>query len=253
MEEEKEKGLRVTTVWFMITVALFFDALQGILTPVGIGLFVPVIAYPTFLLWFWLHGINFLTAENRLTLGIGALVEFIPGIGILPAFTGTIARIALTNKLQEVIPGASIIELGLSFKTSGQKAGTIAQVKPMSRDQFEERRRKQKIELDKQTALARKEREERYQWYENKRQEQNKYIEEHGGHEKYQKDLADLEHKYIGDAVSKRKKDVADRNYEISKRYKENKASEEEYRLYEKNRQERRASGDQNNSNNKAA
>jgi hypothetical protein len=105
-----QKGLKSSTVVFMVVVALFFDVLQALLTPVVIGYFVPVIAYPTFWLWFRLHGLSFFTLKRAPVLGIGALVELIPGLDILPAFTLTVARIALTHKIEEAIPGAHLIK-----------------------------------------------------------------------------------------------------------------------------------------------
>ena len=112
-EQNKEKGLKVTTVWLMIAVALFFDVLQALLLAVGIGYFVPVISYPTFWLWFKLHGINFFSMKRAPVLGIGALIELIPGFDLLPAFTVTVARIALASKLQSVAPGADITKLDI--------------------------------------------------------------------------------------------------------------------------------------------
>lgn len=112
MEEEK-KGLKITTVWFMIAVALFFDVLQGLLLPIGLGWFVPFISYPTFWLWFKLHDIKFFSMKRASTLGIGALIELIPGLDLLPAFTFTVAKIALAAKIQSVVPGADITKLDI--------------------------------------------------------------------------------------------------------------------------------------------
>ncbi|MBX4206527.1 hypothetical protein KW784_01950 [Candidatus Parcubacteria bacterium] len=112
-EEKKEKGLSVTTVWFMIAVALFFDVLQGLLIPVGIGFFVPIVSYPTFWLWFKRYDISFFSMKRAPVLGIGALIEVIPGLDLLPAFTFTVARIALASKLQDIVPGADIIKLDI--------------------------------------------------------------------------------------------------------------------------------------------
>lgn len=113
MEGEKKKGLKVTTIWLMIATALFFDVLQTLLEALVIGYFVPVIAYPTFWLWFRFHGINFFSSKNATVLGIGTLIELIPGIDVLPAFTGIVARVALTNKLQEIVPGSEIVKLDI--------------------------------------------------------------------------------------------------------------------------------------------
>lgn len=113
---QQNKGLSVTTVWFMIAVALFFDTLQALLTPVVIGYFVPIISYPTFWLWFKMKGLNFFSLKRAPVLGIGAFIELIPGLDLLPAFTFTVARIALAEKIQEVIPGAGITKLDIMKK-----------------------------------------------------------------------------------------------------------------------------------------
>lgn len=115
MPEEK-KGLDNTTIALMISVALFFDTLQALLTPLAIGLFVPIISYPTFWLWFKFHGLNFFSLKRALVLGTGIIIEIIPGLNMLPAFTFTVARIALTNKLQEIVPGANMAKLDIMKK-----------------------------------------------------------------------------------------------------------------------------------------
>lgn len=116
--ENKEKGLKKTTIWLMIAVALLFDALQAILLAVGVGWFVPFVSYPTFGLWFMFHGLNFFALKRAPTLGIGAIIELIPGIDMLPAFTFTVARIALANKLQSVVPGEGITKLNIESTTN---------------------------------------------------------------------------------------------------------------------------------------
>lgn len=113
---QQNKGLKVTTVWLMIAVALFFDTLQALLTPIAIGWFVPIISYPTFWLWFKYHGLSFFSLKKAPVLGIGALIELIPGFNMLPAFTFTVARIALAEKIREVVPGAGITKLDIMKK-----------------------------------------------------------------------------------------------------------------------------------------
>jgi hypothetical protein len=102
-----EKGLKSSTVALMIAAALFFDVLQALLTPIVVGYFVPVISYPTFWLWFRLNGIDFISSKRAKTLGFGALIELIPGLDILPAFTLTVARIALDAKIKQTLTHTS--------------------------------------------------------------------------------------------------------------------------------------------------
>jgi hypothetical protein len=109
MAEENKKGLSSSTIGLMIGVALFFDTIQALLTPLIIGYFVPIISYPTFWLWFRRHGINFFAKKRAATVGVGVLFEIIPGLDVLPAFTFTVMRIALDSKFKESVTD-SIIE-----------------------------------------------------------------------------------------------------------------------------------------------
>jgi hypothetical protein len=94
------------TIWLMIAVALFYDALQALLDLIAIGwLFVPV-AYMHFWLWFKLKGIDFFSAKRASTIGAGMVFELLTA-GILPAMTFTVARIAFDHKVKQA--GAQVV------------------------------------------------------------------------------------------------------------------------------------------------
>lgn len=105
---QENKGLSSATIGLMIVVALFFDTIQALLTPVLVGYFVPIISYPTFWLWFKMKGLNFFTMKRAPTMAVGALLEIIPGVDVIPAFTFTVIRVALDAKFKEVTTDAII-------------------------------------------------------------------------------------------------------------------------------------------------
>ena len=103
MEEgEKEKGLKTTTVWLMISTAVFFDALQALLTWIGLGWVITIIAYATFGLWFAFHKMNFFALKNAGWVGGSFLFELIPGLDALPVFTGIVTKIVLPLKIKKL-------------------------------------------------------------------------------------------------------------------------------------------------------
>jgi|SRR3989344_5618062 len=115
-EENKEKGLKATTVVLMIAVALFFDALQTLLTFIFMGWLVGIFAGLTFYLWFKLHGVSFMKPKRLATFGGTALIEVIPFLSVIPAWTFAVSYLALSSKLQAVIPGADITKLDIMKK-----------------------------------------------------------------------------------------------------------------------------------------
>jgi hypothetical protein len=90
-------------------------------------------------------------------------------------------------------------------------ANNTSRVQLMSKDKFNENQKRRKMDSDKALELARKEREERYESYEEARQRRRETEESYGGHEKYNKDLTDLRYRY--GTVDKKEKDLADIRY----------------------------------------
>jgi len=84
----------------MIAVALFFDVLQALLDLIGIGWILVFLSYPTFWLWFKIHGINFFSAKRAKTIGLNLVGEGLTA-GIWVGMTWTVVRIALDYKIKE--------------------------------------------------------------------------------------------------------------------------------------------------------
>lgn len=112
MEEKKEKGLKTTTVWLMIGVAIFFDTLQVLLDFLLMGWLVTIFASLTFYVWFKGHGISFMRPKRFFAFGGGFLIDLIPILGWF-AWTATVSYLALTKKIQDVVPGADITKLDI--------------------------------------------------------------------------------------------------------------------------------------------
>lgn len=112
---ENNKGLSNITIAFMIAVALFYDAIQAFINLIPflgqilsslIGLF----AFLTFYLWFKLKGLNFATAKRAGYLGGGFMIELLPLVNMLPAWTLTITLLAMDSKTKKIVPGLDIIK-----------------------------------------------------------------------------------------------------------------------------------------------
>src|SRR3990167_4763114 len=99
MMSEENKGLSSITIAFMISVALFYDAIQAIIQIIPIlgqilSSLIGIFAFLTFYLWFKLKGFNFATPKRAGYLGGGLLVELIPILNILPAWTLAVTLLA---------------------------------------------------------------------------------------------------------------------------------------------------------------
>lgn len=110
MAEEK-KGLDNTTIALMISVALFYDALQWLLGWIFMGWLASIFAGLTFYTWFKIRGMSFVKPKRFLTFGGSFLIELIPVVGdILPTWTASITYLALDSKLKKVAPVLGIIK-----------------------------------------------------------------------------------------------------------------------------------------------
>lgn len=91
----------------MISTALFFDALQAsvqlvwILGQILAGL-VAIYAFLTFWLWFRLYGIKFSTPKRSAVMGGGFIIELIPILNVLPAWTLAVTIIILDIKAKNI-------------------------------------------------------------------------------------------------------------------------------------------------------
>jgi len=214
MSEEKGGKLTISNICLMIGAGIFCDVLQWLFAFLFLDWFVTILAYMTFWTWFTMAGIKLLTPKRFAIQSGTLLIEIIPFVAALPAITCMVVLTILNKKLEE--RGISLQDMGkarakeLRAKNAGM-ADRVTRLQPMSNDKFEESRQKQKIELDKKSELARKEREERYKSYEEAKQERRKTEEGFGGHEKYNKDLTDIKYKY--GTADKKDKDLADIRY----------------------------------------
>jgi len=124
MQEEKteKKGLDNTTIALMICVALFYDALQVLLTPIFMSWLASIFALLTFYTWFKIRGMNFVRPKRAGLLGGGFIIELIPIINILPAWTLTVVLLALDSKLKKVIGTIEGIDSKINkIKNTGSK------------------------------------------------------------------------------------------------------------------------------------
>ncbi|MCR4279209.1 MAG: hypothetical protein NUV78_00530 [Candidatus Zambryskibacteria bacterium] len=111
--DKKEKGLKSTTVVLMITVALFFDALQVLLTFIFMGWLAGFFAGLTFYVWFRMHGISFMKPKRLAAFGGTALIELIPFLSVIPAWTFAVAYLAISSRLPGIAPGSEVIKLDI--------------------------------------------------------------------------------------------------------------------------------------------
>lgn len=127
-EETNKYKLSATTMALIGSVALFYDLVQalfdllhfipflGNLLASVFTAIISVIAWMTFYFWFKLHGIHFNTAKRALTLGGGFLIELIPVLNILPAWTLAVVLIFLTTKVPII---KKVSDVGQATKGKG--------------------------------------------------------------------------------------------------------------------------------------
>lgn len=102
-----ESKLKDSTVFLMIGTALFFDfiqALVGWIPIVGniLSDVLSVFIFMTFSLWFWSNGIKMITPKRLSSMIAGGLIEMIPFVNILPAWTCVVIYLIGTTKIKEL-------------------------------------------------------------------------------------------------------------------------------------------------------
>jgi hypothetical protein len=107
-KESNSPDIGNITLWFMVAVAIFFDALQFLVNIIPflgwiLSLMVDIFAFGTFALWFKFNKIEF-TAKRNMFLGGGFLLEFIPLLNSVPFWTISIIIIALDLKAKKILP-----------------------------------------------------------------------------------------------------------------------------------------------------
>ncbi len=205
MEEEKpEKSLKTTTVWLMISTAIFFDALQWLLAFVFMDWLVTIFAYMTFWLWFVTKGIRLLTPK-RFAIQTGTLlIEVIPFVAMLPAITCMVVLTIINVKLKE--HGVSLEEIGKGRAAEIRKKNKewLARIETLPGPKLSSRNpeairaasQKRSAEFNAKMERDKGEWEERKKQHEESRQRQRKDVEDYGGYKKYDKDLAEIKYKH---------------------------------------------------------
>lgn len=102
--QQEQKELNNTTITLMIGTAVFYDALQALLTLIFMGWLVGIFAGLTFYVWFKSYGISFMKPKRFVTFSGSFLIEIIPFLSILPAWTLAITFLALETKIKKVLP-----------------------------------------------------------------------------------------------------------------------------------------------------
>lgn len=97
----KQPELKSHTIALMVAVALFFDLVQLALGWVLLGWLVIPIFYLTYIVWFKMHGLNFLSLKRAWAQGTGLFLELITA-GIIPAFTFIVLASALGTKIKKI-------------------------------------------------------------------------------------------------------------------------------------------------------
>ena len=95
---KQEKGLKNTTIWFMVIVALIFDGVQVMFSWIGLGWLVIPVGYLLFTIWFWIHGLSFFTYKRWKSLAGSATGEFVTA-GLLPGFAFVVAVAAFSSRI----------------------------------------------------------------------------------------------------------------------------------------------------------
>ncbi|MEI6843280.1 MAG: hypothetical protein WCK48_02125 [bacterium] len=123
MEEKEEKKDEISFVQtvFMVTVAIIFDVVQALIELIPIlgqiiSIFIDIAAFFTFYLWFKMNGMNFSDPKKAGIMGGGFLIELIPILNALPAWTLAVVLLIGTTKAKELvaqnIPGGAGGALG---------------------------------------------------------------------------------------------------------------------------------------------
>ena len=100
-------------IWILlIMAALFFDGLQALATLFVVtsffSPFITVVAWLLFYITFKLYGMDFFAKSSRFfTMSGGALVELLPVVNALPAWTATIVAMWFLGRIKKVAGGAS--------------------------------------------------------------------------------------------------------------------------------------------------
>ncbi len=114
-----EPKIKESQKWLMLGVAIFFDiviALINLIPAVGqaLSFFAGIFAFMTFWLWFKMNGMKFSSPKKAGAMIGGSIIEIIPVLNALPAWTATILYLTriekIIDKTIKQVPGGKTIE-----------------------------------------------------------------------------------------------------------------------------------------------
>jgi hypothetical protein len=102
-EQPKHPLLESHTIWVMLGVAILIDVLEILLDAVLAGWLLIPIPYIVYIPWFWKYGLGPLELWRRRkgTIAGGFAFELVT-LGIMPAATYTVARIAFSYRQEQL-------------------------------------------------------------------------------------------------------------------------------------------------------
>ena len=139
--QQQKPAVAATTFALMVAVALLFDAVQvgadlmhaiplvGNASAVIFTVLLDIWAYLTFWFWFKIHGVSFMNPKRAMALNGGLLIELIPIVNALPAWTLAVVIIFVTTKAEEEI-AKTLGRVGGVMKVAGKMANVASKFAP---------------------------------------------------------------------------------------------------------------------------
>ncbi len=127
----KKTSISDVTAVLMICTALFFDAIQALIGWIplignAIAALFSIFVFMTFFLWFKLHDIKMLTPKRLLAMVGGGVIELVPYINLLPAWTMVVVFLIGTTRVTEMAGKNPLV---------GKALGAAAGIKGLNKNQ----------------------------------------------------------------------------------------------------------------------
>jgi hypothetical protein len=106
----EEKHIGFVTFILQFVTALLFDGFQALVQFIPLGgqlissAVITPAAFTTFYIWFKLKGMNFMRPSRILTMGGSAIIEFIPVLNVLPAWSLAVVLLHLSARIKKINP-----------------------------------------------------------------------------------------------------------------------------------------------------
>jgi len=109
-----------TTLVFMLIIAGFYDLIQFLISFIPVlgeilSMLISIFAFMTFYVWFKMYGMNFMTPKRAATMGGGFLIELIPVVDMLPAWTCAVVILVGTTKVKELVAKSGVANTTLKL------------------------------------------------------------------------------------------------------------------------------------------